>query len=53
MDSKELINYSKLSELITGRPDVIRKERIMKKYKEPVKELIDLIEYWRTKHNLK
>lgn len=46
MKSNDLINFGALSELLTGRKDVIRKNRVQKKYKERVSELETLIQYW-------
>lgn len=49
----DLINFGKMSELLTGRNDVVRANRIQKKHKDKVKELTDLVEYWQTKHGLR
>lgn len=46
---EDLINFSGLSIFLTGRPDVVRKNRVQKRHKEKVKELITLIEYWLNK----
>lgn len=46
---EDLINFSGLSVFLTGRPDVVRKNRVQKRHKEKVKELITLIEYWLNK----
>lgn len=49
----ELINYSVLSEMLTGRKDVVRSNRVQKKHKDKVNELHSFIKYWMDKHNLK
>ena len=42
----DLINYSNLSLLLTGRTDILRQNRVQKKHKIKVNELLILIEYW-------
>lgn len=44
--SEDLINFNTLSEILTGRKDVIRKNRVQKKYNKRVEELKVLIQYW-------
>jgi hypothetical protein len=46
MKSEDLINFGALSEMLTGRKDVIRKNRVQKKYSKRVEELKVLIQYW-------
>lgn len=46
----DLISFSNLSLKLTGRKDIIRKDRISAKYKDQVKELENLINYWLSKH---
>lgn len=53
MTSKEIINWRKLSEYLTGNPDNIRSNRIPKKYKAIVAEFEDLIEYWKKRKESK
>lgn len=48
-NAEDLINFSGLSIFLTGRPDVVRKNRVQKRHKEKFKELITLIEYWLNK----
>lgn len=48
-ETKDLINFSTLSELLTGRPDVIRANRVQKKHKKKIDELITLLDYWKSK----
>lgn len=48
--AQELVNFSGLSNLLTGRADVVRKNRIQKKHKEKYNELISLLEYWINKN---
>jgi hypothetical protein len=48
-NAEDLINFSGLSIFLTGRTDVVRKNRVQKRHKEKVKELITLIEYWLNK----
>lgn len=48
--AQELINFSGLSNLLTGRADVVRKNRVQKKHKEKYNELISLLEYWINKN---
>ena len=43
---ESLINFSGLSNLLTGRPDIIRKGRIQKKHKKKYEELVVFMEYW-------
>lgn len=45
-----LINFSGLSNLLTGRPDVVRSGRIQKKHTAKYNELITLLEYWINKN---
>ena len=49
IETKKLINFSALSELLTGRPDIIRENRIQKKHKAKIEELITLLDYWKNK----
>ncbi len=44
--AKALINWSKVSEHLAGNTDSIRVERIPKKYKEEVEELLFYVECW-------
>lgn len=46
IDVSELLNFSVLSTLLTGRADILRKNRVQKKHKVKIKELLTLIEYW-------
>lgn len=48
--AEELVNFSGLSNLLTGRSDVVRKNRVQKKHKEKYNELISLLEYWINKN---
>lgn len=50
LKAQELVNFSGLSNLLTGRADVVRKNRIQKKHKEKYNELISLLEYWINKN---
>lgn len=45
----DLISFSHLSIYLTKRNDIIRKDRVSKKYKDKVKELELIIEYWMKK----
>lgn len=49
IETKKLINFSTLSLLLTGRPDVIRENRVQKKQKVKIEELITLLDYWKDK----
>lgn len=44
--AEDLVNFSVLSSLLTGRADVIRKNRVQKKHKKKLESLITLINYW-------
>lgn len=46
MDAKELINYKKLSLLLTGNDNSIRKNKCPKKYKMKVEEFEKFIEFF-------
>lgn len=46
------INYREISKILTGKPEIIRANRIPKKYSEPLKELESIIEYWKFKHKV-
>lgn len=46
MDAKDLINWKKLSLFLSKNDNSIRKTNVPKKYKEKVKELESLIDYW-------
>ena len=46
MDAKDLINWKKLSLFLSKNDNSIRKKNVPKKYKEKVKELESLIDYW-------
>lgn len=48
--SNDLINWSALSTHLTGHPTYIRKGKVLKAEKAKVKELLDFIEYWKTKY---
>lgn len=48
--AKTLINFSGLSTLLTGRPDVVRSGRIQKKHTAKFNELVSLLEYWINKN---
>lgn len=48
--NKPTIPYGTISTILTGRSDVIRENRIPKKYIEAVKELNTFMEYWYNKH---
>lgn len=48
----DLISFSHLSTYLTRRNDIIRKGRIGKKYKDKVRELELVIDYWMNKNNL-
>lgn len=48
--AKTLINFSGLSTLLTGRPDVVRSGRIQKKHTAKFNELVSLLEYWISKN---
>lgn len=44
--AEDLVNFSVLSSLLTGRTDVIRKNRIQKKHKKKIESLITFLDYW-------
>jgi hypothetical protein len=46
MDSKKIINYSVLSERITGNKNTIRSNRENKKYSGAIQELTDYLDAW-------
>lgn len=45
---RDLINFSNLSKVLAKRRDVIRDNRIPKKYQEVIKELENYLNYWLT-----
>lgn len=51
MDSKELINWKKVSLFLSKNDNSIRKNNVPKKYKEKISELNGLISYWLNKNN--
>lgn len=48
MSAQDLINWGELSRLLSGSRMNIRKNRIPKKYKEQVTNLVNCIESWQT-----
>jgi hypothetical protein len=48
--TEEIINYVKLSQLVAGSDNSLRKNKVPKKYQAAVKELNDLLEYWRKRN---
>ncbi len=50
MDAKDVINYKKLSIILTGNDNIIRKEKCPKIHKAKVDELEALINYFLTKN---
>lgn len=46
IETKDLINWSVLSQLLVGKKDILRANRVPKKYKEQVNELLTLLDYW-------
>jgi hypothetical protein len=53
LKAMSLINWRELSTHLTTKPTTIRQTKIPKKYREATKELMDFIEYWRSKHEKK
>ena len=51
MNPLDLINYRKVSELLTGNYQSIRSNNCPKKYAEAVKELTDFVKEWKNKHS--
>jgi hypothetical protein len=49
MDNLDLINFRAISTLI-GKE--VRRNKIQKKHQDKIKELDDLIDYWKKRHNL-
>lgn len=46
MESNKIINYSEVSEVLTGNRSTIRATRNSPTFCEPVKELVDFVEGW-------
>lgn len=46
MDPKKLINYSEVSEVLTGSRGTIRINRNNTKYSAPLNELLDFLDDW-------
>lgn len=46
-----MINFRLLSKYLTGKETTIRANSIPLKYRASIKELNDLIEYWKSKNN--
>ena len=53
MKAEDIISWGNLSEILTGRNDVIRKNRIQKQYSGEISELVTLINYWMHKNTPK
>lgn len=50
MDSKDVLSYRAVSEILTGNPDTIRKNNVPKKYEEKIQELRDYVDTWINRH---
>jgi hypothetical protein len=46
MESNKIINYSEVSEVLTGNRSTIRSTRNSPTFSEPVKELVDFVAGW-------
>lgn len=46
----KLINYRELSRILTGKTTTIRANSIPERYKERLKELENIINYWLSKN---
>lgn len=44
------INYREISKILAGNPESIRSNRTPERYKEAIKELETMVEYWINKH---
>lgn len=51
MDIKKIINYSEVSQLLTGSRNVIRANRANEKFSEPMTELTDFLNSWVLKNS--
>jgi len=45
MNPKDLINWRKLSEMLTGNPTYIRKNFVPNKYKSQVDSIVNAVKY--------
>jgi hypothetical protein len=46
MNANKIINYSEVSEVLTGNRFTVRSTRNSPTFSEPVKELVDFVEGW-------
>lgn len=53
MNPQDLINFRKVSELLTGNYQSIRSNNCPKKYQEAVRELTDFVKDWKERHEKK
>lgn len=51
IETKDLLNWSTLSQILVGKKDVLRAGRVQRKHKESVQELLLLLDYWRNKYD--
>lgn len=52
MKNSSLINYKAVSLILTGSDRKVRKTGTAKKYVDAIKELDDLIEYWKKRNGI-
>lgn len=50
MDSKKLINYSEVSQALTGNRSTIRANRPNETYAAPMEELLEFLDQWVAKN---
>lgn len=51
MDTKKLISFRHVSEVLTGNKETIRGDRPNSKYSGPLNELFDFLEAWSSRNS--
>lgn len=51
MESKRIINYSEVSEVLAGNRNTIRADRANEKFSEPIGELMQFLDGWITRNS--
>ena len=46
MNANKIINYSEVSEVLTGNRFTVRSTRNSPKFSEPIQELVDFVDAW-------
>ena len=51
MDSKRIINYSEVSEVLSGNRNTVRADRANEKFSESIGELMEFLDGWITRNS--